>query len=112
MQDVPAICAAAKATGVATLIDNTWATPLFFPAIAAGVDLSILACTKYIGGHADLMLGSVTADADWYAQLEQTQLGPRPGRQPRRCLARRAGPAGRMACACASKETRSRSRTG
>lgn len=63
VQDVPAICAAAKARGLVTLIDNTWATPLFFPAIAAGIDLSILACTKYIGGHADLMLGSVTATA-------------------------------------------------
>ena len=53
VQDVPAICAAAKARGVATLIDNTWATPLYFPAIELGVDISILACTKYIGGHAD-----------------------------------------------------------
>jgi cysteine-S-conjugate beta-lyase len=61
VQDVPAICAAAKARGCVTLLDNTWATPLFFPAIAKGVDLSILACTKYVGGHADLMLGAVTA---------------------------------------------------
>jgi cystathionine beta-lyase len=72
VQDVPAICAAAKARGVATLIDNTWATPLFFPALAAGVDLSILAGTKYVGGHADVMLGSVTATADWYPKLERT----------------------------------------
>jgi cystathionine beta-lyase len=73
VQDVPAICAAAKARGLITLIDNTWATPLFFPAIAAGVDLSILACTKYIGGHADLMLGSVTATAAVAPRLEQTR---------------------------------------
>src|SRR4051812_22846022 len=72
VQDVPAICAAAKARGVATLIDNTWATPLFFPALAAGIDLSILAGTKYVGGHADVMLGSVTANAAWYAKLERT----------------------------------------
>jgi cystathionine beta-lyase len=72
VQDVPAICAAAKARGVATLLDNTWATPLFFPALAAGVDLSILAGTKYVGGHSDVMLGSVTADADWYPRLERT----------------------------------------
>src|SRR4051794_17933207 len=72
VQDVPAICAAAKEKGVATLIDNTWATPLFFPAIAAGVDLSILAGTKYVGGHADLMLGSVTANKAWYKKLERT----------------------------------------
>ena len=72
VQDVPGICAAAKARGVVTLLDNTWATPLFFPALAAGVDLSILACTKYIGGHADVMLGSVTATEQWYPKLEQT----------------------------------------
>jgi cystathionine beta-lyase len=71
VQDVPAICAAAKARGVATLLDNTWATPFFFPALAAGVDLSILACTKYIAGHADVMLGSVTATAQWYPRLER-----------------------------------------
>jgi len=73
VQDVPAICAAAKARGLVTLIDNTWATPLFFPAIAAGIDLSILACTKYIGGHADLMLGSVTATAAVAPRLEQAR---------------------------------------
>jgi cystathionine beta-lyase len=72
VQDVPAICAAAKARGVATLLDNTWATPLFFRALAAGVDLSILAGTKYVGGHADVMIGSVTANSDWYARLERT----------------------------------------
>ncbi|HYJ82186.1 MAG TPA: cystathionine beta-lyase [Allosphingosinicella sp.] len=72
VQDVPAICAAAKARGVATLLDNTWATPLFFPALAMGVDLSILAGTKYVGGHSDVMLGSVTANAPWYPKLERT----------------------------------------
>jgi cystathionine beta-lyase len=72
VQDVPAICAAARERGVATLIDNTWATPLFFPALAHGCDMSILAATKYVGGHADLLLGSVTANAGWYAKLERT----------------------------------------
>jgi cystathionine beta-lyase len=72
VQDVPAICAAAKAAGIATLLDNTWATPLFFPALAAGVDLSILACTKYVAGHADVMLGSVTATPAHYPKLERT----------------------------------------
>jgi cystathionine beta-lyase len=72
VQDVPGICAAAKARGIATLLDNTWATPLLFPAIAAGVDLSILAGTKYVGGHSDVMLGSVTANAKWYPKLERT----------------------------------------
>jgi cystathionine beta-lyase len=72
VQDVPAICAAAKARGVATLLDNTWATPLFFPALAAGIDLTILAGTKYVGGHADLLLGAVTANEQYYGKLERT----------------------------------------
>jgi len=72
VQDVPAICAVARERGIATLIDNTWATPLFFQAIAAGCDLSIVACTKYIGGHADVMLGSVTATEAWAERLDRT----------------------------------------
>lgn len=72
VQDVPAICAAAKARGVVTLLDNTWATPLLFPAIAKGVDLSILACTKYIVGHSDAMLGSVTASPTLWQALRNT----------------------------------------
>lgn len=77
VQDVPAIVATAKARGVTTLLDNTWATPLLFPAIAHGIDLSILACTKYIVGHSDVMLGSVTAGPGYFARLRDTsfQLG-------------------------------------
>lgn len=75
--DLPAIIAAAKARGVVTVLDNTWATPLFLPAIAMGIDLSILACTKYIVGHSDAMLGSVTAGPGHFAALRDTafQLG-------------------------------------
>ena len=72
VQDVPAICRVAKARGLVTLLDNTWATPLFFPALSHGVDLSILAGTKYVGGHADVMLGSVTATPELYPKLERT----------------------------------------
>jgi cystathionine beta-lyase len=72
VQDVPAICAVAKERGLATLLDNTWATPVFFQALAAGVDLSILAATKYVVGHSDAMVGSVTATGAWYKQLHQT----------------------------------------
>lgn len=72
VQDVPGICTAAREHGIATLLDNTWATPLFFPAIANGVDLSILACTKYIGGHSDVMLGSVTAGPRHFDALALT----------------------------------------
>ena len=69
VQDIPAIVAAAKARGVVTLLDNTWATPLFLPAIALGIDLTILACTKYVIGHSDAMLGSVTATPAAYPAL-------------------------------------------
>lgn len=77
VQDIPAIVAVAKARGITTLLDNTWATPLLLPAIAMGVDYSILACTKYIVGHSDVMLGSVTAAQGQYARLRATtyQLG-------------------------------------
>lgn len=61
MQDVPAIAAVAKEKGILTLIDNTWATPLFFQPHKVGVDISIQAGTKYIGGHADLNLGTISA---------------------------------------------------
>jgi cystathionine beta-lyase len=71
VQDVPGICTVARERGIATLIDNTWATPLLFPAIAAGVDISMLAATKYVAGHADVMLGAVTATADHYQRLQQ-----------------------------------------
>lgn len=74
VQDVPAICAAAKARGVTTAIDNTWATPLLFPALSHGVDISILACTKYIVGHSDVMMGSVTATPAHYAALRRTAM--------------------------------------
>ncbi|MFG1300194.1 cystathionine beta-lyase [Xanthobacter sp. V3C-3] len=61
MQDVPAITAIAREKGITTLIDNTWATPLYFKPHAHGVDISIQAGTKYIGGHADLNLGTISA---------------------------------------------------
>jgi cystathionine beta-lyase len=72
VQDVPALTGWAKANGVVTLMDNTWATPLYFPALGHGVDISILACTKYIVGHSDVMMGSATANADWFGKLRQT----------------------------------------
>ena len=58
MQDVEAIAAVAKEHG-AGLIDNTWATPLYFKPLDHGVDLSIHAATKYIVGHSDVMMGII-----------------------------------------------------
>lgn len=72
VQDVPGISAVAKERGLVTLLDNAWATSLFFPAIEAGVDLAILPCTKYVAGHGDLMLGAVTAAPDAWPALEKT----------------------------------------
>jgi cystathionine beta-lyase len=66
VQDIPAIAAAAHAKNVPVLADNTWATPLFFPAFERGVDVSIHAATKYIGGHADALIGSIaTTERHW-----------------------------------------------
>jgi cystathionine beta-lyase len=72
IQDVPGICEVARQRGIATLLDNTWATPLLFPAIAAGVDVTILAATKYVGGHADVLLGTATATAEYYDRIQST----------------------------------------
>ncbi len=57
VQDVPAIVAAAKARGVRTVIDNTWAAPVFFKPLALGVDVEVISGTKYIVGHSDVMMG-------------------------------------------------------
>jgi cystathionine beta-lyase len=70
VQDVPGICAVARERGIVTLLDNTWATPLLFAAIAAGVDVTILAATKYVGGHADVMLGAATATDAFYDRIQ------------------------------------------
>ena len=72
IQDIPAIAAVAHKHGASVLLDNTWATPLFFKPFAHGVDLSIQAATKYIGGHADVMIGYVTANESHRARLLET----------------------------------------
>jgi cystathionine beta-lyase len=72
MQDVPAIAAAAHAKGAVVLMDNTWASPLYFRAFHKGVDLSIQSGTKYIGGHSDVMLGTVSANNATWPRLSET----------------------------------------
>ena len=71
VQDIPAIVAVAKDRGLVTLLDNTWATPLLLPGLGLGIDISILACTKYIVGHSDVMMGSVTANAALWPRIER-----------------------------------------
>lgn len=77
MQDIPAITAIARDRGVLTMLDNTWATPLLFPALSKGVDVSMMSLTKYVGGHSDAMMGSLTATKAIWPRLRQAtyQLG-------------------------------------
>ncbi len=69
VQDLPAIARAAHERGMAVVIDNTWATPWFLPAMSLGADVSIVAATKYIGGHADVMMGTVTTTERYYTPV-------------------------------------------
>jgi cysteine-S-conjugate beta-lyase len=72
VQDIPAIVAVARAHSVATILDNTWATPLLFAAIGHGVDFSVQALTKYVAGHSDVMMGAVTTTEKWLPRLKAT----------------------------------------
>ena len=72
IQDIPAIAAVAKPLGVTIVMDNTWGSPLFFKPFTKGVDVSIQAVTKYIAGHSDVMMGSVTATPDAWPALKKT----------------------------------------
>lgn len=73
VQDVPAICQAAHNAGVLVALDNTWSAGVYFDAFAHRVDVTMQALTKYIGGHSDLLLGSVTTrSSDIYQRLGRT----------------------------------------
>jgi cystathionine beta-lyase len=74
VQDVPAIAEAAHAGDALVAMDNTWAAGVYFDALAHGVDVTMQALTKYVGGHSDLLLGSVTANNEtMYQRLGATQ---------------------------------------
>lgn len=81
MQDIPAIAKAARDENLWVLMDNTWASPLYFKPFAHGVDVSIQAATKYIVGHADAMLGAITANERAASLIDQAKetLGTCPG---------------------------------
>ncbi len=70
VQDVPAIAAAAHGRGATVIMDNTWGTPLYFKAFEHGVDVSIQAATKYVVGHSDAMLGTVSCTAAAWPALK------------------------------------------
>ena len=72
VQDVPALAAIARARGLTSIIDNTWATPLGFPALTRGCDIAVMSLSKHVGGHSDLMMGSASAGPELYAKLRKT----------------------------------------
>jgi cystathionine beta-lyase len=71
MADIPAIAAVAHARGALVIDDNTWATPLYHRSLDQGVDISMQAATKYIGGHSDIMFGTISANAKAWPQLAE-----------------------------------------
>jgi len=71
VQDIPAIAAAAHARNALVVLDNSWATPLYFRAFDHGVDVSVHAATKYIGGHSDVLLGLIVGNAAVYPRLHR-----------------------------------------
>jgi cystathionine beta-lyase len=75
MADIPAIAAVAHGRGALVIDDNTWATPLYHRSLEQGVDISMQAATKYIGGHSDIMFGTISANAvAWPLIAEAIQL--------------------------------------
>jgi cystathionine beta-lyase len=77
MCDIPALAAIARENKAASLVDNTWASSLGFAALEHGCDISIMALTKHVGGHSDVMMGSASAGERYYRRLRRTaqQLG-------------------------------------
>jgi cystathionine beta-lyase len=71
MQDIPAIAAAARARSAVTIMDNTWSGGVYFKPFTHGVDVSVQSATKYIGGHSDLMMGTITTTEAVWRQVRQ-----------------------------------------
>lgn len=71
MPDIPVIAAVAHAHGALVIDDNTWATPLYHRSLEQGVDISMQAATKYIGGHSDIMFGTISANATAWPQIAE-----------------------------------------
>ena len=81
VQDIPAIAGAAKAKGARVVLDNTWASPLYFKPFGHGVDVSVQAATKYIVGHSDAMVGTITTTNEVFDTVRAAarDLGAPPG---------------------------------
>jgi cystathionine beta-lyase len=71
MCDVPALARSARKRGIVSIIDNTWASALGFPALTRGVDITVSSLTKHVGGHSDLMMGAASAGAKFYPALRK-----------------------------------------
>ena len=74
VQDLPAIAALARPRGIATIVDNSWATPLYYKPLALGADIVVHAGTKMFVGHSDVMFGTASAGAKWARQLRDTHI--------------------------------------
>ncbi len=72
VQDVPAMTEVARRRGITTLMDNTWATPLYFRPLDYGVDISMQSATKYIVGHSDALIGTISASGDAWKAVSDT----------------------------------------
>lgn len=70
--DVPTLAAIAREQGAVSIIDNTWASPLGFAALQHGCDIAMMSLSKHVGGHSDLMMGSLSAGERWYGALRRT----------------------------------------
>jgi len=72
MPDIPVIAAVAHARDALVIDDNTWATPLYHRSLEQGVDISMQAATKYVGGHSDIMFGTISANAKAWPLVTET----------------------------------------
>ena len=72
VQDLPLLAQIAREHNAVSVIDNTWATPLYLQPLQHGIDVCVHAVTKYIGGHADLLLGTVTSNEQCWAPLRRS----------------------------------------
>ena len=70
--DLNALFAAARLRGLVSVFDNTWASPLGYPALERGADISLMSLTKHVGGHSDVMMGSASASGELYTKLRRT----------------------------------------
>lgn len=72
--DIGTLVSAAQEKKIKTIMDNSWATPLFFKPLENGIDISLASATKYISGHSDLLLGVVSGSKETYPLLKKTAL--------------------------------------